>query len=83
MYGKHRLRGRQQSLREIKNDFETEEEYKMSGTTGSLLIIAGALLIIAGIIFAFFKLWICTALLLVGAFGCFLAALNFKNRKDK
>lgn len=52
-------------------------------TTVRLLIAASALMLIAGCIFGFTQQWTCTALLLVGAFGCAVAALNFKNRKDK
>lgn len=48
-----------------------------------LLITAGALMLISGIIFAFTKQWIITALLLAGALGCFVGALNFGTRGKK
>lgn len=51
--------------------------------TVRLLLTAGILLMIAGCIFGFIGQWICTALVWVGAFGCCIAALNFKNRKEK
>ena len=43
---------------------------------------AGVLMLLAGVIFAFLKLWLYAALLAVGAFGCLIEAMNFKNRKD-
>ena len=50
--------------------------------TVRLLVAAGVLMLLAGIIFVFLKLWLYAALLAVGAFGCLIGALNFKNRKD-
>ena len=48
-----------------------------------LLAAAGALMLLAGCIFGFTQQWIYAALVWVGAFGCLIAALNFKNRKGK
>lgn len=45
-----------------------------------LLIAAGVLMLPAGCIFGFAQQWIYAALVWVGAFGCMVAALNFKNR---
>lgn len=53
------------------------------GATVRLLIAASALMLVAGCIFGFIQQWTCTVLLLIGAFGCAVAALNFKNRNDK
>lgn len=49
----------------------------------SLLITAGVLMLLAGCIFSFMQQWIYAALVWVGAFGCLVAALNFKNWKDE
>lgn len=51
--------------------------------TVRLLLAAGILMILAGCIFGFINQWIYAALVWVGAFGCCVAALNFKNRKSK
>lgn len=51
--------------------------------TVRLLFTAGFLMLIAGCIFGFTGQWICAALVWIGALGCSVAALNFKNRKDK
>ena len=48
-----------------------------------LLVTAGILLVIAGCIFGFISQWIYAALLWVDAFGCCIAASNFKNQKNK
>lgn len=48
-----------------------------------LLLTAAVLLLIAGVIFAFIQSWIYTGLIWSGAFGCLVAALNFKNADDK
>jgi len=55
----------------------------MVGKTVRLLLTAGILLMIAGCIFGFISQWIYAALVWVGAFGCCIAALNFKNQKEK
>ena len=47
-----------------------------------LLLTAGILLLIAGGIFAILQVWLCTSLLWTGAFGCLMAALNFRNSKN-
>ena len=47
-----------------------------------LLLAAAALLLIAGVIFAILQLWLYTGLLWAGAFGCLMAALNFRNSKN-
>ena len=46
-----------------------------------LLLTAGILLLIAGVIFAILQVWLYTDLLWAGAFGCLLAALNFRDSK--
>lgn len=51
--------------------------------TVRLLVTAGILMLLAGVIFGFIKQWIFVALVWAGAFGCLVAALNFKNRKDE
>lgn len=48
-----------------------------------LLLTAAVLMLLAGCLFGFMQQWICVALVWVGAFGCLMAALNFKNWKDK
>ena len=48
-----------------------------------LLFAAGVLMLLSGCIFGFAQQWIIAALVWVGAFGCLIAALNFKNRKDE
>lgn len=45
-----------------------------------LLIAAGVLMLLSGCIFGFLREWIYAALVWVGAFGCLVAALNFKNQ---
>lgn len=55
----------------------------MKETTVRLLFAAGALMLLAGCIFAFLKLWVYAALLCAGAFGCLVAALNFKSANGK
>lgn len=56
----------------------------MNGNTASrLLVAAGVLMLLSGCIFGFTQQWIYAALVWVGAFGCLVAALNFKNRKDR
>ncbi len=47
-----------------------------------LFVCSGSLMLIAGVIFGFLNQWSFSALSGVGALGCFVAALNFKNRKD-
>lgn len=47
--------------------------------TVRLLVTAGFLMMVAGCIFAFVEQWIYAALVWIGAFGCGIAALNFKN----
>jgi len=47
-----------------------------------LLLTAGILLLMAGVIFAILQLWLCTSLLWAAAFGCLMAALNFRNSKS-
>ena len=44
---------------------------------------AGVLMLLAGAIFGFMRQWVCAGLLCVGAFGCLIAALSFKKRKNK
>ena len=47
-----------------------------------LLLTAGILLLIAEVIFAILQVWLYTDLLWAGAFGCLLAALNFRDSKN-
>ncbi len=51
----------------------------MKGTAVGLLVAAGILMMLGGL-FIFLQMWRYTAMLLIGAFGCFAAALNFRNR---
>lgn len=46
-----------------------------------LLIVAGVLMLVSGCLFGFARQWIYLALVWTGAFGCLIAALNFKNWK--
>ena len=48
-----------------------------------LLLTADILMALAGCLFGITGQWIYAALLWVGAFGCCIAALNFKNQKNK
>lgn len=48
-----------------------------------LLITAGFLMLIAGCIFGFIGQWFYAALVWIGAFDCCIAAMNFRNKKDK
>lgn len=50
--------------------------------TVRLLVTAGILMLLAGSLFGVTRQWICAGLFWVGAFGCLIAALNFKNRKN-
>lgn len=45
-----------------------------------LLIAAGVLMLLSGCIFGFMREWLYAALVWAGAFGCLVAALNFKNQ---
>lgn len=47
-----------------------------------LLLAAGVLMLLSGCLFGFTQQWLYAALVWVGAFGCFVAALNFKNQKQ-
>ena len=55
---------------------------KMEQLSVRLLLTAGILLLIAGVIFAILQVWLYTGLLWAGAFGCLMAALNFRNFKN-
>ena len=48
-----------------------------------LLVAAGVLMLLSGCIFGFTQQWVYATLVWGGAFGCLVAALNFKKRKDK
>ena len=63
---------------------ETENGgYKMdTNISVRLLTAAGVLMLLSGCIFGFTQQWIYAASVWVGAFGCLIAALNFKDRKD-
>ena len=52
----------------------------MNGNAVGLLVAAGILMMLAGVLFVFLQMWRYTAMLLIGALGCFVAALNFRNR---
>ena len=52
----------------------------MNGNAVGLLVAAGILMMLAGTLLVFLQMWCYTAMLLIGAFGCFVAALNFRNR---
>ena len=52
----------------------------MKGNAVGLLVVAGILMMLAGTLFVFLQMGRYTAMLLIGAFGCFAAALNFRNR---
>ena len=47
-----------------------------------LLLTAGILLLIAGVLFAILPIRLYTGLLWAGAFGCLMAAFNFRNSKN-
>ena len=51
--------------------------------TVRLLTAAGVLMLLAGVLLGITGQWVCMALLLAGAFGCLIAALNFRNRKNR
>ena len=55
---------------------------KMEQLSARLLLTAGILLLIAGVIFAILQVWLYTGLLWAGAFGCLMAALNFRDSKN-
>ena len=48
----------------------------------SFWLYAGIVLLIAGGIFAILQGWLYTGLLWAGAFGCLMAALNFRDSKN-
>ncbi len=47
-----------------------------------LLMAAGVLMLLAGCIFGFLQQWLPAVLVCVGAFGCLVAALNFKKKDE-
>ena len=47
-----------------------------------LLLSAGVLLLIAGLLFGVTQSWVYAGLLWSGAFGSFVAAMNFGNSED-
>ncbi len=53
-----------------------------NNVTARLLLAACVLMLVAGCIFAFLQQWTYAALVWVGAFGCLIAALNFKNKNQ-
>ena len=55
---------------------------KMEQLSVHLLLMAGILLLVAGVIFAILQGWLYTGLLWAGAFGCLMAALNFRDSKN-
>lgn len=54
----------------------------MEQLSARLLLTAGILLLIAEVIFAILQVWLYADLLWAGAFGCLLAALNFRDSKN-
>ena len=48
-----------------------------------LLAAAGVLMLLAAVLLGVIRQWVCAGLLLVGAFGCLIAPLNFKKRKSE
>ena len=54
----------------------------MEQLSARLLLTAGILLLIAGVIFAILQVWLYTDLLWADAFGCLMAALNFRDSKN-
>ena len=66
-----------------KSECDSEEGERKMEIATKLLVCAGTLMLIAGAIFGFLGQWLYAALIWAGAFGGFVAALNFKNRKDK
>lgn len=69
--------------------FDVQLEYTLradeneSNVSVRLLLAAGVLMLLSGCVFGFSQKWIYAALVWVGAFGCLMAALNFKNRRDE
>ncbi|MDO4385179.1 MAG: hypothetical protein Q4E18_04185 [Clostridia bacterium] len=55
----------------------------MNLSSSRLLITAGILLALAGALFGFLKQFLLMALLWVGAFGCVVAARNFRQQKGR
>ena len=55
----------------------------MNLSSSRLLITAGILLALAGTLFGFLKQFLLMALLWIGAFGCAVAALNFRQQKGR
>ena len=51
--------------------------------TVRLLVAAGILMLLAAVLLGLIRQWLCAGLLLAGAFGCLIAALNFRNRKNR
>lgn len=47
------------------------------------LAAAGVLMLLAAVLLGFIRQWVCAGLLLVGAFGCLIAALSFKQQKNE
>ena len=70
-------------LQQIYEIVEKEQATIKMEKTVRLLAAAGVLMLLAGAIFGFMRQWICAGLLWVGAFGCLIAALNFKKRKNE
>lgn len=53
-----------------------------NNVTARLLLAACVLMLVAGCIFGFLQQWTYATLVWVGAFGCLIAALNFKNKNQ-
>ena len=66
----------------VQHYLRTEGIPKMEQLSARLLLTAGILLLIAGGIFAILQGWLYTGLLWAGAFGCLMAALNFRDSKN-
>lgn len=54
----------------------------MKKSSVRLLLTAAALLLIAGTLFGFAQSWIYAGLIWSGAFGCLVAALNFRDAEN-
>lgn len=60
--------------------FSEKGEKMNTNVNVRLLIAAGVLMLLSGCIFGFAQYWRYAALVWIGAFGCLVAALNFKKR---
>lgn len=68
---------------DVQLEYALREDENEHNVSVRLLLAAGALMLLSGCIFGFTQQWIYAALVWIGAFGCLIAALNFKNRKGE